>query len=81
MMATVSAAWNAQLNTFLDRGGVIVVCDDFGGSFEVLDGPGLLTIPTEIGTTFLALTITTPGDPVAAGVVAYTAPNGSNIRA
>jgi hypothetical protein len=77
-MATVAAAWNPILNTFVNMGGVVVVCDFSGGSWQVLNGPGLMTIPSAINATSQPLTIAAPADPVVAGVTAYSAPNGSN---
>jgi hypothetical protein len=89
MMATVGAAWNARLNAFLDRGGVIVVCDygpglgffEFGKAYQVLNGTGLLTFgaPATIrDVTSGALTRAAAGDPLIAGVAAaYVAPDGS----
>lgn len=81
MMQTVATAWNADLDAFLDRGGVIVVADymgSSGGTWEIVDGPGLMTISGSSNVTGSTLTLTGAADAVGAGVSAtYTAPNGS----
>jgi hypothetical protein len=80
-LQTVATAWNTQLNNFIRDGGVIVVLDHLGGgggTWEIVDGTGLFTIPSSRSATGSAVTVTTATDPIAAGVTSgYSALNGS----
>jgi len=79
LMQTVGTAWTSTLNTFVNSGGVVVVADYSGSSWEILDTSGLMTITASAGVSIGAsLTIAAPGDAVATGVSnPYLATNGS----
>jgi hypothetical protein len=43
-MNSIGVAWKNTLNTFLNNGGRIIVCDHYLSSFEILKGAGLMSI-------------------------------------
>jgi hypothetical protein len=73
LMQTVGTAWSATLDAFVNAGGVVIVADYSGGSWEVMNSSGLMSITsaTTIGSGS-SLTLAAPGD-----AVAYTATNGT----
>jgi hypothetical protein len=79
LMQTVGTAWASTLDSFVNGGGVVVVADYSGSSWEILDTSGLMTITASAGVSSgTSLTIAAPGDAVATGVSnPYTATNGS----
>ncbi|MBW2264452.1 MAG: hypothetical protein JRG91_21005, partial [Deltaproteobacteria bacterium] len=79
LMQTVGTAWSATLDAFVNAGGVVIVADYSGGSWEIMNSSGLMTITsaTMIGSGS-SLTLAAPGDAVASGVSnPYTATNGT----
>ncbi len=67
-MQSLGVTWQPLLEDFLDRGGVLIVCDFGGQSWQLLNGSGLLAITSSstIGV-FTSLTVDV-SDPVGAGV-------------
>lgn len=43
-MTTVASAWNADLNTFLGRGGIVITTSYTDDAWRIVNGPGLFTI-------------------------------------
>lgn len=77
-LTAVGTAWNAQLQTFLDRGGIIIVCNDTDFSWRTVSGAGLYTITGTTNQYPATATVALPADRLAAGVAAtYATPNGS----
>ena len=73
----IGASWAATLNTFVSGGGVVVCCD-FGNTYPILNGAGLMSIATSYSISDVSVTVAAPDDPIVAGVPAtYMASNGS----
>jgi hypothetical protein len=79
LMQTVGTAWASTLDSFVNAGGVVIVADYSGSSWEILDTSGLMTITASTTVSSgTSLTIAAPGDDVATGVSnPYIATNGS----
>lgn len=76
--AAIASTWNGAVNTFLDRGGVVITCTYTDPSWRVLNGPGLFstTGPNNVSGSTVSVVRTT--DPIAAGLPAsYSAASGS----
>jgi hypothetical protein len=78
-LTAVGTAWNAQLQAFLDRGGIIIVMTFLDPSWRIVNGPGLFTITGIANVTSATMTVADPASRLAAGVPAtYSAPDGSS---
>ena len=79
-LADVGTAWNAALSAFVDSGGVVIACDfrgSLGGTWETI--AGLFATPPTGATNVTddTLDVADPSSPLADGVSAYEAINGS----
>ncbi|MEO0324090.1 MAG: hypothetical protein AAF447_14105 [Myxococcota bacterium] len=77
--ATIASSWSADLVAFLGRGGVLAVTSWQDQGFQLVSGPGLITVAdTAILTNGSTLTVTAASSPVTAGIgPTYASPNGS----
>jgi thermitase len=80
-MQMIGSAWSETLSNFLENGGVIIVCDFFGGSggtYGILTGAGLMSISWTNYRTSYTLYLVDPTDPLAEGISSsFTAPDGT----
>ena len=78
-MATVGSDWAATVSDFVNNGGVVVVCDSYGGAWEVMNSSGLIPISATSPFFSGTVTVAAAGDEVAEGVSGtYSAANGSS---
>ncbi len=77
-LMNIGIAWATTLQTFLDRGGVIIQCD-FNGKYGIMTGSGLMSISSSTNCTNTTVTVTDPYNEIAQGVSStYTALDGSS---
>ena len=76
-MQEIGAFWRSTLDSFLASGGRVVVCDYMEGTYGILTGAGLMSISAQTSVTGQLLQVSDSSSPIASGVSAYTAGNGS----
>ncbi|MFK7987845.1 MAG: hypothetical protein AB8I08_17640 [Sandaracinaceae bacterium] len=79
----LGAAWGVALNTFLRRGGVVVVFDGMGGNrgtYRLLVQASLLRMSGRLDVTSTVLDVVAPGDAVALGVPLRYRAEASSVR-
>lgn len=77
-MTAIGQAWAPVLQSFLARGGRIVVCDFGPGSYGVLTGAGLMSISGSSNIAGMNVEVSDPSSPIVDGVASpYTAMDGS----
>lgn len=81
-LGTVGAAWGPRLRTFVEGGGIVIVCDHLwgsGGTWRILSDSGLLAVTASSALSLGAsVDVVDAADPIAAGVTnPYLAANGS----
>lgn len=77
---TTAPGWNADLNGFVDAGGVVIALDGFGVTYEAVKGPGLFTIPLHVRNTAAFMEVLEPTDPVVSMVPSSYPPPGSSLQ-
>jgi thermitase len=77
-LESVGRYWCETLNDFLEKGGILVVCDNnggLGGSYGVLTGAGLMSIAYGFSRTYFTLYVVDSNDVLAKGLPSsFTAP-------
>lgn len=80
-MDTVAAAWSGFISDWVLDGGVVVCMsyweENLGITTRILNGTGLMTIYNPIDQAYSSVTVTDPNDPLAFGVSAHDAADGS----
>jgi len=77
-MLTIGGTWKSTLNTFLDRGGTIVACDDQYHTFGVYAGAGLMSITGSSGVSDQSLSVADPTSPLVTNITfPFSAPRDS----
>ncbi|MFH0900761.1 MAG: hypothetical protein V2A73_09055 [Pseudomonadota bacterium] len=71
-LQTIGAAWSTLLGEFVERGGIVVVCDHnlgVGGTWQVLNSAGLMTITASSSVTAgTSIAVADTSDQIASGV-------------
>lgn len=80
-MATTGAMWAGVLSEFLDRNGVVVVCDFNAGAWSMLNSGGLMSVSDGgAGTSGTNVDVVLPSDRVVESVGSpYRAPNATGF--
>jgi hypothetical protein len=76
--STVGAAWATALTTFVNNGGVVIVCNYLDTSWQIMRDSGLLAITAASSATSSSIVVVDTSHPIAAAVTSpYTGLSGS----
>jgi len=77
--STIGATWSATLTSFVNSGGVVIACNYFDTSWQIMNSSGLLSITSQASATSSSINVVGTTDPIAAGVATpYTGLSGSS---
>jgi hypothetical protein len=76
--STIGAAWATTLNSFVRSGGVVIACNYFDTSWEIMSSSGLLSISAVSSAYGSSIVVADSTNPIAADVSSYTGMSGSS---
>jgi hypothetical protein len=77
--STIGAAWASTLDSFVRSGGVVIACNYFDTSWQIMNSSGLMGITAQASAYSMSIVVADSTDPVAAGVTSpYTGMSGSS---